>query len=72
VLTTGGGTGGGRCVFRGEESSPIRQFDLEQSATGAVGTLITIGAGLVCRVIVLIVAAVLARYMQDEAAQMLT
>jgi hypothetical protein len=72
VPTTGEGTRGDWCTFRGEEPSPIAQFDIEQSAAGTVGRLYAIAAGLVCWVVILIVAAVTARYMQDETAQLPT
>jgi len=67
ALTTGGGTGGGQSIIRERDFSPARQFRLEQIAPGAVSTLIAIGVGLACALVVLIIATTVARYVAETA-----
>jgi hypothetical protein len=67
ALVTGGGAGGGQYTLRGEDFSPGGQFHLDEIAPGAVSTLISIGVGLACAVVVLIIAAAVARYVAETA-----
>jgi len=68
ALTTGGG--GNRWAqysFRGEEFSPGGRFHIEEIPPEIVGTLIAIGVGLACVIVILIIAAAVARYVSETA-----
>jgi len=68
ALTTGGG--GNRWAqysFRGEDFSPGGQFRIEQIPPEIAGTLIAIGVGLACVIVILIIAAAVARYVTETA-----
>ena len=68
ALTTGGG--GNRWAqysFRGEDFSPGGRFHIEEIPPEIVGTLIAIGVGLACVIVILIIAAAVARYVSETA-----
>lgn len=68
ALTTGGG--GNRWAqysFRGEDFAPGGRFRIERVPPEIVGTLIAIGVGLACVIVILIIAAAVARYVSETA-----
>jgi len=72
ALTTGGGGGGGGNRWaqynpRGEDFSPGGRFRIEEIPPEIVGTLIAIGVGLACVIVILIIAAAVARYVAETA-----
>ena len=67
ALTAGGGGGGGaQYSFRGEDFSG-RGLRLERIPPGVASTLLAIGIGLACLVVLLIIVAAIARYVAETA-----
>jgi len=64
ALTAGGGA---QYSFRGEDFAPGRQFHIEEIPPEVVNTLIAIGVGLACVIVILIVASAVARYVAETA-----
>jgi hypothetical protein len=67
LTTGGGGEKWAQYSFRGEEFSPGGRFRIEEIPPEIVGTLIAIGVGLACVIVILIIAAAVARYVSETA-----
>jgi len=67
ALTTAGGVNRGTSSFNGEDLSPGREFHIKEISPEVVSTLIAIGVCLACVIVILIVAAVVARYVAETA-----
>jgi hypothetical protein len=68
ALTTGGGFGSGlRSSFNREDFERGGRFRLEQISPEVVSTLIAVGIGLVCLILILIVVTTIARYVAETA-----
>jgi len=67
ALTTGGGAGGGQSIYRERDFPPARQLHIEQIPAGVVSTLIALGVGVACAMVILIIAATVARYVAETA-----
>jgi len=68
ALATGGGSNRwAQYSFRGEEFSRSGRFRIEEIPPEIVGTVIAIGVGLACAVVILIIAAAVARYVAETA-----
>ncbi|MFB0537118.1 MAG: hypothetical protein ACETWR_19325 [Anaerolineae bacterium] len=64
ALTTGGGA---QYSSRGQDFAPSRQLHIEEIPPEVVNTLIAIGIGLACVIVILIVASAVARYVAETA-----
>ena len=67
ALTTAGGVNRGSSSFNREDFSPGREFHIGEIPPEVVSTLIAIGVGLACVIVILIIAAVVARYVAETA-----
>jgi len=67
ALTTGGGVNRGTSSFNGEGFSPGREFHIEEIPPEVLSTLIAIGIGLACVIVILIIATAIARYVAETA-----
>ena len=67
LTTGGGGNQWAQYSFRGEDFSRGGRFGVEGVPPEIAGTLIAIGVGLACMIIILILAATVARYVSETA-----
>jgi hypothetical protein len=67
ALTTGGGTNNWVQYRLGSEDFSQRGLRIERIPPGVVSTLLAIGVGLACLIVILIVAAAIARYVAETA-----
>jgi len=67
ALTTAGGGRGPQYSFNGEDFSPGGEFPLPAIPPEVSSTLIAIGVGLACVIVILIIASVVARYVAETA-----
>jgi hypothetical protein len=67
TLTTGGGTRGGQRIFRQGDLNWASRSHIDLIPELPVNTLIAVGAGLACAIILLAIAATVARYVAETA-----